>query len=193
MTSPPLDSTHGQTTLGVALHHYTWVTRKGGRRRAWHDITALGQHTLSATSGVERHHRPWIVLTVERRWARHAIFAFGKHTRSNDVGCGMPSSHLGSAHGRTTSDVACHHHLWAAQTVEQRRAWHDITALGLHEWSDDVGRGITSPTLDSTHGQQRRACHDITALASTHGRHRRLGLPLLLLDCTQDRTTSGMA
>ena len=76
----------------------------------------------------------------------------------------MPSSRLGSTHGRTTSGVACHHHLWAAQTVKRRRAWHEITALGLHARSDDVGRGMTSPTLDSTHGQQRGACNDITAL-----------------------------
>ena len=53
---------------------------------------------------------------------------------------------------------------WIAQTVEQRRAWHDITALGLHARSDDVGRDMTSPPLDSTHDRQRRAWHDITAL-----------------------------
>ena len=40
---------------------------------------------------------------------------------------------------------------WAAQTIERRRAWHDLTALGLHARSFDVGRGMTSPPLDSTH------------------------------------------
>ena len=47
----------------------------------------------------------------------------------------------------------------------QRRAWHDdITAIGQHAQSNDVGRGMTSPPLDCTHNLQRRAWHDITAL-----------------------------
>ena len=71
------------------------------------------------------------------------------------------------------SGMTCHHRLWAAQTVERRLAWHEITALGLHArsdtverrrvwhditalgraaWSEDIGRGMTSPPLDSTHG-----------------------------------------
>ena len=158
MTSSPLDCTHGWTMSGVACHHRLWAAQTVKQCRAWHDITALRQNTLS-----------------------------------NDIGRGMPSSHLGSTHGRTTSGVACNHRLWAAQKVERRRPWHELTALGLHARSDDVGRGMTSPTLDSTHGQQHRACHDINALRSTHGRHRRLGLPLPLLDCTHDRMTSGMA
>ena len=85
--------------------------------------------------------------------------------------------------------MACHHRLCAAQTVERRKAWHDINALGLHARSDDVGhgmtspartahtvgiigRGMTSPPLDITHGRQRRAWHAITALglADTVGR-----------------------
>ena len=57
----------------------------------------------------------------------------------------------------------------------QRRAWHDITALGLHARSDDVGRGMTSPRLDSTHGRQHRAWHDITALGH-HTRSKTSGM-----------------
>ena len=63
-----------------------------------------------------------------------------------------------------TLRLACHHRLEVPQTVEQRWAWHDITALGLHAQSDDVGRGMTSAPLDNTHGQQRRELHDITAI-----------------------------
>ena len=118
MPSPPLDSTHGRMTLGVACNHRPWIAHTVGLRRAWHDITA-----------------------------------FGQHTRSNDVGHGMPSSPLGSTHGRTPSGVACHHRLWAAQTVEQRRARLAIKALGQHTRSDDVGCGMTSQPLDSTHGR----------------------------------------
>ena len=52
MTLPPLNSTHGRTMSGVECHHRPWTTRMVERRRAWHDITALGQLTLSTTSGV---------------------------------------------------------------------------------------------------------------------------------------------
>ena len=107
------------------------------------------------------HHRFCAAHTVEQRQAWHAITAFGQHTRSNDVGHGMPSSRLGSTHGLTTSGVACHHHLWAAKTVERRRAWHDITALGLYARSDDVRHGMTSPPLICTHDWMTSgvACH----------------------------------
>ena len=46
----------------------------------------------------------------------------------------------------TMSGVALHHRRWTAHTV------------------GNVGRGMTSPPLDSTHGQQRQALHDVTAL-----------------------------
>ena len=118
MPSPPLDSTHGRTMSGVALHHRPWTARMVRRRQAWYDITALGQHT-----------------------------------RSNDVGRGLPSLPLGSSHGRTTSGVACHHRPWTTHTVGRRRAWNDIIALGQHTRSDYVGRGMTSPPLDSTHSR----------------------------------------
>ena len=92
---------------------------------------------------------------------RHALTAIRKHTRSNDVGRGMPTSPLGSTHGRTTSGVACHHRLWAAKTVERRRAWHAIIAFGQHTRSNDVERGILLSSLGSTHGlfTSGVACH----------------------------------
>ena len=76
----------------------------------------------------------------------------------------MPSPPLDNTLGKMTSGVACHHHRWAAHTVQRRWACHDFTSLGQHTRSNDVGRVMTSPPLDSTHGQQRRASHDITAL-----------------------------
>ena len=138
-------------------------------RQVWHDIIALGQHTRSndvgrgmlspplgsthgrTTSGVALHHCSWTTHTVELRRAWHAILAFGQHTRSNDVGHGITSPPLDSTHSRTTSGVAYHQRLWAARTVERHREFHDITALGQHTWSDDVGCGMTSPPLGSTH------------------------------------------
>ena len=83
----------------------------------------------------------------------------------------MPSLPFGSTHGPTTSGVACHHCLWAAQTVERHPEWHAIIAFGLAhtvEWrrawhaiialcrktrSNDIGRGMSSSPLGRTHGR----------------------------------------
>ena len=118
ITSPPFDSTHGQTTSGVACHNLLWVAHTVERRRAWHAITDLGRQTQSnditrgitsprldsshgrTKSGMTCHHRLWKTHTVEQCQAWHAIIAFGLHK------------------DRTTSGVSCHHRLWAAQTVE---------------------------------------------------------------------------
>ena len=151
MPSSPLDSINGRTTSGVACHHRLWAAHTVGRRGAWHDITTLGKHTRSAMSGVAWHHRPWTAHTV------------------GIVSRGMTSPPLDRTHGRqcqawhdiitfglhtrsATSGVACYHRLWTAHTI------------------GNVERCMTSPSLDSTHGRQRRACHDhITAL----GKHTR--------------------
>ena len=177
--SSPLDSTNNQTTSGVACHHRPWTTHTVGRRRAWHDLTALGQNTQSyyvgrgmtsppldsthglTMSGVACHHHLWAAHTVERRRAWHAIIALRQHTQSKDVGRGMTSPPLYNTHCRTTSCVACHHRLWAAHMVEQRLAWHASIALRQHTQSKDVGRGMTSPPLDSTYGRTTSGvtCH----------------------------------
>ena len=72
-------------------------------------------------------------------------------TQSDAVGHGMPSSPLDGKHGQTTSGVSCKHRLWEAQTVGLRRAWHAIIAFGQHTQMNDVGRGIPSTPLGSTH------------------------------------------
>ena len=107
--SPPVDSTHGWETSVMAWHDRPWTAHTVGRRRAWNEITALGQHTRSnyigrgmtslpldsthgrKTLGKAFHHRLWAARTDKRRWARHDITALGQHTRS------------------TTLGVACHH------------------------------------------------------------------------------------
>ena len=114
MPSSPLDTTHGQTTSGVACHHRLWEAQKDERRRAWHENITFGQHTRlnyvrrgmtspplysthgRTTSGVACHHRLWIPHTVKQRRVWHSIITFGQHTRSNYVRRGMPSSPLGS-------------------------------------------------------------------------------------------------
>ena len=144
------------------------------------------------TSGVARHHRPWTARTVGRRSAWHDITNLRLHARSNNIRCGKPLSPLGSTHGRKTSGVACHQSPWTTITIEQRRAWYAITTFGQHTMSNDVGRGMPSWPLESTHGRttsgiachhspwttntvkRRRARHAIIAfgLADTVRRHR---------------------
>ena len=145
----------------MACHQRLGTAHTEERRRAWHDIITFGQHTRLNYVGRGMPSSP-----------------LGSIKWSNDVGRGMPSSPLGSTHGRTTSGVACHHRLWAAHTIERRRAchaitaigqhtigrhraWHEITALGQHTQSDYVRQGMTSPPLYGTHGRTTLcvACH----------------------------------
>ena len=145
-----------------------WEAHTVERRRAWHDITALGRHARSNDIGRgmtsppldstdNRQRRAWHDITairqhtVRRRQAWHAIIAFRQHRRSDDVGRGMPSPPLDITHSQMTSGIACHHCPSTTHTVGRRRAWHDITALGQHAWSDGVRQGMTSSPLGRTH------------------------------------------
>ena len=114
--------------------------------------------------GVACHHHLWAAQTVERRRAWHAIITLVWRTQSNDVGHGLTSPLLDFTFGQTTSGVACHHRFMEAQTIERRRARHDLTVLRLHARSDNVRRGMTSPPWESTHGRKHWAWHDINAL-----------------------------
>ena len=137
MPSSPLESTHGRTTSGMAFRHSPWTTNTVKQRRAWHVITAFGQHTRSIDVGRCMPSSPLDLLK-----------------KSNGVKHNMPSSPFDGKHGRTMSGVACHHCLWVAQTVGWRRALHAIIAFGQHTQSNDVGGGMTSPPLDNTQGRQ---------------------------------------
>ena len=132
-------------------------------------------------------------------------------------------------HGRTTSGVTCHHRLWTTHTVEQRRrgmrsclweahtierrrACYDIIAFGQHTRSNDVGRDIPSPPLDSTQGrttlgvacphhfwaahtvEPRWMWHEIIALGrQTWSKNVRRDMPSPPLDNLHGRMTSGVA
>ena len=130
---------------------------------------------------------------VERRRAWHSIIAFRQHTWSKNVRRDIPSPPLDSTHGRMTSSVACHHHLWAAHTVERRQLWHASIALWQHTQSKEIGRGMTSPPLDSTHGRTTSGvtCHHILWTAHTVGR-RRAWHSIVALGMQTSRTTSGV-
>ena len=132
-----------------------------------------GKHGQT-TSGVTCHHRLWTAHTVERRRAWHAIIAFGQHTRSNDVGRGMTSPPLDSTHGQTSSGVACFHRHWASHPVERRWAWHDITAFGQHTRSNDVGREMPTPPLESPHDRTTLSVAFHNRLWAAHTVERRL-------------------
>ena len=76
--------------------------------------------------------------------------AHGKLTPSDEVGCGMPSSPLGSTHYLTTKSVVCHHLPWRVYTVRLRKAWHAIMALYKHTRLDEVEHRTTSSPFDNT-------------------------------------------
>ena len=148
MPSSRLGSIHGRMTSGVACPHRVWEAHTVERHRAWHDITALGQHTRS--NDIERGIPSclWAAHTVKRRRAWNEITALGQHTQSDNIGFGMPSLPIGNTDGRTMSGVACHHGSWIAHTVERHRAWHPIIALEWQIRLNDVGHVIPSSPLD---------------------------------------------
>ena len=119
--------------------------------------------------GVALHHHLWTAHTVEGRVAWHDIIALELHARSDDIGRGMISYPLEGKHGRMTSGLTCHHRLWAAHTVERRRVWHAIIALGRQTRSDDVRLDMPSPPLDSIHGRTTSSV-PLSSLGRTHGK-----------------------
>ena len=161
MKSPPLDSTHGR------------------QRRAWHDITAIGQHIWwndvgrgmpsshldsthgRTTSSVACHRRLSVARMVKRHRECHDITVFGQHTQSDYIGCGMTSLPLDNTLNRTTSGVASHHRPWTARTIGRRQAWHEITALGQHTRSATSGVASHHRPWTKNMVKQRRPWHAI--------------------------------
>uniref|UniRef100_A0A494G8C1 Uncharacterized protein n=1 Tax=Solanum lycopersicum TaxID=4081 RepID=A0A494G8C1_SOLLC len=144
MTSPPMDSTHGRT-----MSCHTRSNDVGGGMPSLPLDSTHGR----MTSGVA----PSSPLCS---------------TNSRTTSCMACHNRLWtSSHSRTASGVGCHHRPLTKNAVERRWAWHAIIAFGQHTRSNDVGRVITSPPLDSKHGRtttygrQRQAWHDITTVA----------------------------
>ena len=103
----------------------------------------------------------------------------------------MPSTPKDSTQRRTTSGVACYHLHWVADTVRLRRAWHEITSLRQHTWSDDVGRGMPSSSLGSTNGRTTPTWHaNITFGQHTRSNDVERGMTSPPLDSAHGRTTS---
>ena len=99
------------------------------------------------------HYRLWEAQMVGRHRALHTIIAFGLHTQLNDVGRGMPSSPIGSTHGRTTLGMACHYCHWNTYMIILRWSKHSIISLGQHTLLDVLGCGMPSLPLDGKHGR----------------------------------------
>ena len=88
----------------------------------------------------------------------------------------MPSSPLGSTHGKIFSGLACLHGTWE------------------HTQSDDIDRSMPLSPLGSTHFQITSGVtfHHHPWEAHTVGRHRQV-MPSLLLESIHGWTTSGVA
>ena len=81
----PLDCTDGQTKSGVVGHHSSWTTHTVEKRRACHNIIALGRHIWSNDFG-----------SGMSSW--HLNSTYGQ---LNDVECGMSSLNLNNTDVRT--------------------------------------------------------------------------------------------
>ena len=156
-----MDSTHGQTTSSVAFHYRLWAAHTIEQHRAGHAIIAHGRQTGSNDIWRDMPSPPLDSTHGRTMSGVVCHLAFGNHTRSKDVERGMTSPPLGITHGQKSSGVTCHHRLWTANTVERRRVGHAIIAFGQHTRSNDVGRGMPSWPLDTTHIRMKLgvACH----------------------------------
>ena len=81
MTSPPLYSTHGRTSSGVACHHRLWATHTIERRLAGHAIIAHGRQTRSNDVRRDMPSPPLDNTHGQTTSVVECHPAFGKHTR----------------------------------------------------------------------------------------------------------------
>lgn len=111
--------------------------------------------------GVACNHSLCISHTIRLHKELHAIITIQLHTQMYDVGPGIPSWPWERTNSQTTSGVACPHCPWNSQTVGRRRVCNARVALQQHTWSNNVGPGMQSSHLDSTHSRtlSRVACH----------------------------------
>ena len=74
------------------------------------------------------------------------------------------------------SRVSCNYHLWKEHKVRRSKVFNAIITLVMNTQMNNVGRGILSPPVDSTHGWETSvmAWHDRPWTAHTVGRHRAL-------------------
>ena len=97
--SSPLGSTHGSTTSSVACHYQPLRAYIIGRRRAWHDIIALGMNTQSDDVG--------------RGMLSSPLYRTHDSTTSG-VACAQAHT---NTHGLMMSGESFHHRPWVAQMV----------------------------------------------------------------------------
>ena len=125
---------------------------------------------------------------------RNAHMGLGLNKRSNNISRNMPSSPLRSTYGRIFLGVECPHVPWATHTVGRHCAFHAIITLGKHTISDEVGRGMPSSAMGSSHGRTTLSRYAIITLGKhtqlDDVRRGRLSSPL---DRTRNHMSSGVA
>ena len=148
--------------------------------RPCYDVGRLQKHARNVCGALEavvggRHGRPLGLVGVLRgrltACMSRPCYALGRQQKHASDICGETEAKAGERQGRPVGLVGVlHGHSMSCMT----RLCYAVGSLQKH--ADDVGRGMTSPPLDSTHGQQRRAWHDdITALGQ-HTRSATLGV-----------------
>ena len=113
----------------------SWTTYVIGRRRACHDIIALGLNKWRDDVG--RGMPAWAFGNINGR------------TKSS-MTC---HQRTWAAHDQMMSGVECPYGPLAAHMVGRRRSSYGIIALGQHTPSDDVGHFMQSSPLGSTYGR----------------------------------------
>ena len=129
------------------------------QRRVWHVIISLGQHTRSDDSGRGILSSP-LDCTYDQK----------------TLGFAMLSSPLGNIHSQTTSCVKFPYCPLDITHGQMTSMWHAIIAFGLHTRKYDVGSGMTSSNLCSTHDRMTLA----------------VVMPSSPLECTQEPMTLGV-
>ena len=167
MPSLTLDSRHCGKTLNMAYHHCLWIGYMVRRRRAWHAIMPLAQHTRFDYV-MHGHSSPlWIIYG-------HGMLLspLDKIHGRTTLALAMLQSPLDSTHSHTTTNVKCDHCPWTIYMVGLYRVWDVIISLGKNTLFEDVGRYMLSSPLDITHDQRMLgvACPHVSWAAHMVGR-----------------------
>ena len=151
MPSSLLVSTHMRTTSNIACHHVPWTTYTVRRHQVWHSIVSLGLHTRSGN--VERGMPKYPLDNTHGQTILGTTYsiALGQDTRSDKVGHCIISYPMDDTHSLKKSGMTCIHGPWTVHTDGRCQAWHAIMVLRLITRSDDVGRGMPSLILGTTH------------------------------------------
>ena len=112
MPSLTLDSRHCGKTLNMAYHHCLWIGYMVRRRRAWHAIMPLAQHTRFDYV-MHGHSSPLGIIYGHGMLLSPLDKIHGRTT----LALAMLQSPLDSTHSHTTTNVKCDHCPWTIYMV----------------------------------------------------------------------------